>query len=306
MTPSNLLYGSAFKAVAKKYNVVIGVRCPNQLVFSLLKEGTPSKNFHMKAKSSPSGPTAGYITEDPRYSKVDTSSYQQHHHYIDLAKKKGSVAVNLTTTKSRLDELIAINELRRLEGNRYSAKYPGGTCFFIIDSEHRVFDDKEKPVKVMTNPAETGENEINKNPITADYDLFTIIPRKQQDSTLRPMSIPPRLLRGNFDAAFLKPRSLQGRNEDINKGNIHFFGQVIINDLNLEIKLCGYTGGKLVWHNDETGNPFSPGFDVRDKPIFFLPSGEVVQVYSRAQLLDFYSKLTSKGYSPEFSPRFGF
>ncbi|WP_459177137.1 anthrax toxin-like adenylyl cyclase domain-containing protein [Ewingella americana] len=76
--------------MATRYNVVIGVRSPNPLSFGLLKEGLPSKNFHIKAKSSPAGPTAGYLTEDPKYSKTPISFSQQHNHYIDAAKKRGS------------------------------------------------------------------------------------------------------------------------------------------------------------------------------------------------------------------------
>ncbi|WP_459177138.1 DNA gyrase [Ewingella americana] len=158
----------------------------------------------------------------------------------------------------------------------------------------------------MTNPPEMGTHEINTNPITADYDLFTIIPMKNQGDNIRPLSIPPRLLRGKFNLDFLTPRSPCGGTENVNKGNIHFFGEVIVNTLNVEIKRLGYTGGKLIWHNDETGNPFSPGFDEKDKPIFFLPTGEVFLATSKHQLITFYHMLKSKGYAPEYSPRFGF
>lgn len=71
----NLLYVNAFKRVSLRYNVVLGIRAPNPLGETLLREGYPSKNFHMKAKSSPTGPTAGLIAEKPIYSKVPISSY---------------------------------------------------------------------------------------------------------------------------------------------------------------------------------------------------------------------------------------
>lgn len=60
----NLLYVEAFKRVSSKYKVVLGIRAPNSLGETLLREGYPSKNFHMKAKSSPTGPTAGFIAEN--------------------------------------------------------------------------------------------------------------------------------------------------------------------------------------------------------------------------------------------------
>ncbi|WP_241673493.1 hypothetical protein [Ewingella americana] len=40
----------------------------------------------------------------------------------------------------------------------------------------------------------------------------------------------------------LTPRSPCGGTENVNKGNIHFFGEVIVNTLNVEIKRLGYTG----------------------------------------------------------------
>lgn len=65
--------------------------------------------------------------------------------------------------------------------------------------------------------------------------------------------------------------------EDVNMGNLHNFWKTIINILNKKISAEGYNGGKLVWHNDETGNPFNPGFNENDKTIFFLPPGNILQ-----------------------------
>ncbi len=75
--------------------------------------------------------------------------------------------------------------------------------------------------------------------------------------------------------------------EDVNMGNLHHFGKTIVNSLNKEINAEGYAGGKLVWHNDEAGNPFSPGFDENDKPIFFLPSGGMFQAKIKVNCLVF-------------------
>lgn len=100
-------------------------------------------------------------------------------------------------------------------------------------------------------------------------------------------------------------------------GNVHFYGQTIIGDLNKNIAAEGYQGGKLVWHNDEAGNPFSPGLNPDDEPIFFIPHEKPVQVRVSGkdnaakkaeftkQLSDLYIKFKDKAYSPEFSPRLG-
>jgi insecticidal toxin complex protein TccC len=303
---SELLYSQAFKRTAKKYNVIIGVRAPNPLGETLLKEGFPSKNFHMKAKSSPTGPTAGFIAEDPIYSKVSPSAYKKQSSSIEKAKSMGAESLNLFISNSRVNELLQTGNLTSLGENRYSASYPSGIQNFIIGSDGKVLNSDGGSVKVMTNPPEVGEKNGNKLPITADYDLFAIIPSINQAFNERPMTVPQRLLRGNFSLGFTSAKSKHGKSEDVNMGNLHHYGKVIVNNLNKEISNEGYNGGKLVWHNDETGNPFSPGFDENDKPIFFLPSGDVFQANSKSELLGFYSRLKGNGYAPENSPIFGF
>ncbi|WP_407905646.1 anthrax toxin-like adenylyl cyclase domain-containing protein [Escherichia coli] len=301
-----LLYIDAFKRVSSKYKVVLGIRKPNPLGETLLREGYPSKNFHMKAKSSSTGPTAGFITEKVIYSKVPATDYSKQGNLIASAVQKGAKAINLIISKSRINELIKTGDLTTHGNGHYSAVYPCGRQFFIIKSDGQVFDDKHNPVRVMTNPKESGIECVDPRPVTADYDLFSIIPRANQSVNYRPLTLRPRLLRGNFNCDFLKPNVSSGKDEDVNMGNVHFFGNTIIDALNKEIASEGYRGGKLVWHNDETGNPFSPGFDIADKPLFVHPSGSVIQIHSLNALLDFYEQLRQEGYAPEYSPIFGF
>lgn len=304
-----LLYEQAFSTVAKKYSTIIGVRSPNPLSFSLLKDGFPSKNFHVKAKSSPTGPTAGFITEDPKYSKTPINLSSKHINYIHDAKSKGAKLVHLIITKERIAELISCKHLTESGPQMYTAYFANGTglCKFIIDKNGGVYDEFYNKILAITNPPEIGfKGKINEKPITADYDLFAIIPKKNHGYNQRPLQSAPILLHGKFNLEFLSPK-INGENmEDPNKGNIHFFGEKIIENLNKEIQYLGYTGGKLVWHNDETGNPFSPGFDAADKPIFFLPSGDVFKASSKNELMNFYSIIKNQGYEIEYSARFGF
>lgn len=302
----DLLYADAFKRVAMKYNVVLGIRMPNPLGKALLNEGYPSKNFHMKAKSSQTGPTAGFITEDPIYSKVLPSSYRKQSDYVASAVKKGAVAIDLKISNERITELINTGHLTDTGKGHYYAEYPSGRQHFIINDRGEVFDNKSNPVRVMTNPPESGSNFADPRPITADYDLFSIIPNVNQSVNIRPLTASPKLLWGSFKHDFLRPKGLPGQDEDANMGNLHFFGMTIVQALNKEIAAEGYKGGKLVWHNDETGNPFSPGFDIADKPIFVHPAGYLIQVHSKAELLDFYAQLRREKYAPEYSPVFGF
>lgn len=302
----NLLYVNAFKRVSLRYNVVLGIRAPNPLGEALLRDGYPAKNFHMKAKSSSTGPTAGFIAEKPIYSKLPISSYDKQSDYLASSFQKGAKAIDLKISQSRINELIETGNLTTHGGGRYSANYPSGRYFFVIRNNGQVLDAELNPVRVMTNPKESGIEYIDSRPVTADYDLFCIIPRRNQSNNIRPLRVSPKLLRGSFNLDFLKPKALPGQNEDVNMGNLHYFGRTIINSLNREIAFEGYRGGKLVFHNDETGNPFSPGFDVTDKPIFIHPVGYVFQIHSLSELRYFYERLRREGYAPEYSPVFGF
>ncbi|MGK0602903.1 anthrax toxin-like adenylyl cyclase domain-containing protein [Yokenella regensburgei] len=317
----HLLYSDAFSRVAEKYNVVIGIRAPNPLGESLLREGYPSKNFHMKAKSSATGPTAGFITENPEYSKVAAEYELQNKQKkaIDAARAKGAKAVPLTISEDRIKELMNTGDLK-CENGLYWADYPTGRKEFQIKGTGLVFDEQGLPVMVMTNAPEYRTKDkapppdADPKPITADYDLFTIIPRENQSNNVRPLTLPQKSLRKTDDFVFDKkfsgkgffsPVSLPDKDEDRDMGNMHMFGQTIMKALNKEIELDGYKGGKLVWHNDETGNPFSPGLNMADKPIFIFPDGRIVQVHSINELRSLYNEIRKKGFIPEYSPIFG-
>lgn len=305
-TGVHLLYADAFSRVAKKYNVVLGVRAPNPLGETLLRENHPSKNFHIKAKSSTSGPTAGLIAENPIYSKVQKKDHKKQSEYIATILKKGAKALSFKISRQRIDELISAGALSHIANGHYQAHYPSGLQKFVIQEDGLVMDEHYKPVRVISNLPESGSEQVEFRPITADYDLFTIIPRENQSINRRPLVLAPKLMRGKFDLDFIKPRARPGQNEDSDMGNLHEFGKNIVHSLNKEIEAEGYQGGKLVWHNDETGNPFSPGFDSADKPIFIHPFEPISQISSKKELIEYYKKLKKQRYAPEYSPIFGF
>lgn len=157
------LYSQAFIRTASKYNVIIGVRAPNPLDETFLKEGFPSKNFHIKAKYSS---TAGFIAEDPIYSKASYSSHKKQSASIEKAKALGSKAVDLSISKSRVVELIKTGNLNSLGNNRYSANCPIGIQEFVVGNDGKVLSSEGKPVKIMTNPPEIGEKEGSSSSIS--------------------------------------------------------------------------------------------------------------------------------------------
>lgn len=139
--PYEFLYVNAFKRVSSRYNIVIGIRAPNPLGETLLREGYPSKNFHMKAKSSSTGPTIGFIAEKPIYSKVFISSYSKQINYLSSSVQKEAKAIDLKISQSRINELIKTGNLTSPGEGRYSADYLSGRQYFIVRDNGQVLDD---------------------------------------------------------------------------------------------------------------------------------------------------------------------
>jgi len=309
---SGLLYGEAIQSVADRYGVVLAFRSPNPLGASLLNEGVASKNFHVKAKSSGTGPTAGFIALNPAYSKVGATQLSDQQRSLDRALACGARPVNLVLSCARIAELRETGHMKQVD-SAYRAEYPSGvSALFRIDEQGRVFDEGG-PVQVLSNPGDD-------RAITADYDLFAIYPRQAQADNQRPLHVPARLV-GNVSEIqrrrampWITPRpAFEGAREHDDMGNIHGFGTTIVKALNEQIRSAGYAGGNLVWHNDETGNPFSAGFDPQDEPVFFFPGNRLTgqaleprQVSSREELLALQGWLRDEGFHVEYSPRFGF
>ena len=103
--PDNLLFSNAFQKTVDKYNCVVSVRLPSTLGQIHLKENFPTKNFHIKAKSSPSGPTAGLISTDPRLSKRPKSKWEEQTKDIDKALNSGASKLPLQLSQSQIQAL---------------------------------------------------------------------------------------------------------------------------------------------------------------------------------------------------------
>lgn len=327
-SPENLMFSASLQKTADKYGVVIGIRYPSEVGQAHLREGHPTKNFHVKAKSSATGPTAGFIAEDPQYSKVEPDQWAKQQNYINEALSKGAQLVPLTLSQAQINNAMQYGNMKHENNNVYSANYHGKKVLFNIDPvTHMVSEENGKIVNVLTNPPETdGTQSINKA-ITADYDLFSLIPKENQSVNSRPIEIGHNVqlrkikqeqsnvpkdyfINGGADAfkkaveTFSKPRAVNGK-QDENKGNFHYFGETIIKNINQNVAEQGYQGGKLVWHGDEANNPYSPGFDVKDKPVFYIPNQSPQQITNLKQLSDFYNELRKNGYTPELSPKLG-
>lgn len=330
-SPDQLMFSQSLQKSADKYGVVIGVRFPSEVGQLHLKEGHPTKNFHVKAKSSTTGPTAGFIAENPKYSKVGPEKWDKQQGYINDAISKGAKCIPLTLSLTQIENAINLGSMTKIGENQYVANYHGEEMHFIINPpDNRVTELNGDPIRVLTNPPESNGIPSMNKAITADYDLFSIVTKQNQSVNPRQLEVRHNMRlnnnrekqigasenlkeyvkSGGSDAfhqavnTFTQPKVINGT-QDPDKGNTHFYGDVISNDINKNVAAEGFTGGKLVWHGDETGNPFSPGFDIADKPVFFIPGQPPQQISSMKELLAFYKELKRHGYSPESSPRLG-
>ncbi|MFM0069038.1 anthrax toxin-like adenylyl cyclase domain-containing protein [Paraburkholderia aspalathi] len=313
-----ILFQEAFQQVANERDVVIGIREPNALGAPLLLEGYASKSFYIKAKSSVSGPTAGFVAMHPAFGKLGAEGEQQQQEYIDktLLNKAGKVPLRLSD--QRVEELRSQQLMSPDPSDTaVSADYGSTRHEFTLqrrddvpDLPWAVLHRCGEPVDILSNPERIGGPVGAKAAVTADYDLFGLFPRLNRAYNIRPLNPVARLVGRNIAGikghanAYLDKIRCTGRDEDPDLGNMHFYGQTIKDALNARIKLHGYSGGILVHHNDESGNPFSPG---QDFPIrFIVPCGTAILVRNRSQLLSAYRWFRNMGYHVEINPAFAF
>ncbi len=335
----NLKFTQSFQDTANQYKAVISLRYPSEIGQYHLAHNFPTKNFHVKAKSSISGPMAGFIAAKAKYSKAAASAegLKQQTKTLDDAKQKGAGEIPLKLFKDQLELLIKKGAITIVEGepNKYTATFESGPntsiteTFTISPPDYKVFDQDDEPVLVLSNPKEKGVvkvgsqkkiNEITDLPITADYDLFSIIPNKNHSNNPVPIQVKAiakrnsitdgKSLEGNLNLSEVKNNIdkavkafttdvSNASNMDVDKGNFHRYGESIINSINIRVKEKeDFQGGKLVWHGDELNNPYSKGFDEKDKPLFFIPGFEnPVQIENENELNKLYKYLKDNGYA---------
>ena len=315
----------AFQQVADERDLVIGLREPNALGAQLLTEGYASKSLHIKAKSSASGPTAGFVAAHPAFGKLGAAGQDKQRQYIDAAIEHGAGRVPLRLSDERVKQLIDLGLIQRRTSDSdsdtlktVSARYGDTTHDFTMKKEGdselpwAVFHDSGEPVEILSNPEWIKGPSGPKSAVTADYDLFGLFPRGNRANNVRPNNPVARVVgpRKKGVEALLSKNAYLDRLRETGLplhrdfGNIHFYGETIKNALNDKIKRQGYKGGLLVHHGDEGSNPFSPG---QDFPLrFVIPHKPAFLVENNAQLQDAYRSFRQLGYSVEVNPAFSF
>ncbi|EWS69722.1 RTX toxin [Vibrio vulnificus] len=174
--------------VAERENVIIGVRPVDEKSKSLIDSKLySSKGLFVKAKSSDWGPMSGFIPVDQAFAKASARrDLDKFNGYAEQSIESGNaVSADLYLNQVRIDELVSkYQSLTALEFDAESGMYKTTATngdqtvtFFLnkvtVDSKdlwqvHYIKDGKLAPFKVIGDP-------VSKQPMTADYDLLTVM-----------------------------------------------------------------------------------------------------------------------------------
>lgn len=312
-------HSAVFTQVANSENAVIASRALNLLSEGLLQEGHASKGFYIKSKSCDWGPMAGLLLTKPEFTKDKDKAKQQSYItkalqnapprkvFVSTARLKFLQGQGVIHEKSRDASTITMQSSSKHHGTmdfvarKNSLTEPMWQLFYIANK-------KEEPVMGLVNrPVESaGEQPAGPRGVVAgDYDLFAVWGRHENR---RPLGTGPNIVtKGQvaqpYAQAVKNANSVPGMDEDKDMGNVSFYVRTIIKKLNAGIvSKTGYKGGAMIHHNDESGNPFTPG---EDYPlIFFVPGKEPRAVESAADLMTIYKECKAAGYCVEVNPGF--
>ncbi|OEE33990.1 peptidase C80, partial [Vibrio anguillarum] len=174
--------------VAERENVIIGVRPVDDKSKSLIDSKLySSKGLFVKAKSSDWGPMSGFIPVDQSFAKASARrDLDKFNGYAEQSIESGNaVSADLYLNQVRMDELVSkYQSLTALEFDAESGMYKTTATngdqtvtFFLnkvtVESKdlwqvHYMKDGELAPFKVIGDP-------VSKQPMTADYDLLTVM-----------------------------------------------------------------------------------------------------------------------------------
>ncbi|MEJ2795926.1 anthrax toxin-like adenylyl cyclase domain-containing protein, partial [Iodobacter sp. LRB] len=164
----------ALKEFAAQSNCVIAFRPVEPISTQLIAENYPTKNFHIKGKSSTWGPMAGFIAVKQSLSKLENSPtrIEPSNEKVQECMKDGyAVSGPLEISTERLTYLITEGVLEK-QGDTLYAKGPSGAKYEFSacankDNGKLTITQHGEPVMVLCDPE-------SKMPLTADYDLMLI------------------------------------------------------------------------------------------------------------------------------------
>lgn len=275
---------------------IIGIRPVDKMATSLIAHGHPTKNLHIKGKSASWGPQAGMICVDQRFSKLENAQ-REAEKFTEKTRQciadHHAVAVPLTVSRARLDELLAHKildwvSLETLQGTRkLTAKGPSGE-FYLFDAKRT--EHGGETVYLITHQGKNLEvlaPRADAKPLTADYDLMVVGPHL---CDLGPQD--------NF------------RKEDIVDGAGHDIG-ISSNRINAMIvrlnkALVGDGGEPLIHHGPDSANPAAAP-DTNYPATFALPCrigsfDELCVIHDPKELATLFQQAKDSGYHVPLNP----
>lgn len=171
-------------------NVVIGIRPVSKFAKRLILTGHPTKPFVLKAKTSKSGITAGFIPIDPKFSSIGKTNkdeeYKKHGNYIHTALTKDSrlSPMDLVLNEDRILELMQLDQNIKIikQDQNYLIHWINGAGEFVqaranknSNGSYNILNEHSNPIQIVGADVSNNGKKIKKG-ITADYDLMVVAP----------------------------------------------------------------------------------------------------------------------------------
>lgn len=183
------------QSVAEKTGYIIAFRPVDKFATQLIEEGYPTKNFHIKGKSSSWGPMAGFIPVNQAFSKLEGQSdrVDKSNRLVQSCLTEGHANSGpLVISKTRLIGLKNLGvidlSLPSTTGiiNITARGQSGQDYLFTAVPNNRgsyAVQHQGKPVMVLCQPSSS-------KPLTADYDLMLVAPPLAQYGQPDRLSLP--------------------------------------------------------------------------------------------------------------------
>ncbi|MEY0911022.1 anthrax toxin-like adenylyl cyclase domain-containing protein [Providencia rettgeri] len=176
-----------FTKIASEENIIIGIRPIDAKSTSLIESGEySSKGLAIKGKSADWGPHSGFIPVQQEFAKKSgrTNSDKLNRQLQELLQSGKAISVHLELSTQRINELCQFSAISPLELINDEGYYRTTS---IVDDNEKVFFLKKSADRTSDNwkvyHLENGElteflvvgDTKTGKPVTADYDLFSII-----------------------------------------------------------------------------------------------------------------------------------
>jgi hypothetical protein len=186
----------ALAEVANKLNQPIIIRPISIYALHFLEKGYPTKPFVVKNKTSKTGPMAGLIPMDVRFSRLKSTKLEnalrqeeiiKYNNNIAQAEKKDNCLkpTNLYLTRTRIETLCNVFKVMLFYENKEDASlnlewinndevFYGKAVYNAEKEIYAIFENLEnpKPIQVLGRLLDDGQV----LPLTSDYDLFLVPP----------------------------------------------------------------------------------------------------------------------------------